>query len=186
MSLKLWTLRPARLDEVDSLNTLIALSARSLSPEYTKEEIEALIQYVFGADQELIHDKTYFVIEKDYIYAACGGWSMRRTLFGGDQCEARESGYLDPLIDAAKIRAFFVHPHFARQGLAKMLITQCEQEAGKAGFKKIELMSTLPGIKFYQNQGYEGNQIIDYTLPNKTIIQFMPMAKNNNQRYLEF
>ncbi|MBA3813310.1 MAG: GNAT family N-acetyltransferase [Alphaproteobacteria bacterium] len=180
MSQTTWTLKPARIDEIESLNELIRLSARGLSEEYTQEETEALIQYVFGVDQELIHDKTYFVIQKDNVSAACGGWSKRPTLFGGDQCETREKGYLDPLKDAAKIRAFFVHPHFVRQGLAKTLLNQCEQEAVKAGFKKLELMSTLPGIKFYRSQGYEGNQIIDYTLPNKSIIHFMPMRKQIN------
>lgn len=173
-----WPIRPAHPHEMEALNGLIHVSARVLSQgEYSKQEIEGLIQYVFGVDSELVQDQTYFVIEKESFPIACGGWSKRLTLFGGDACETRESGYLDPSKDAAKIRAFFVHPDFSRQGLAKLLMAHCENEAKKAGFTKIELMSTLPGIKFYQAQGYKGDQVIDYTLPNGRIVKFLPMGK---------
>lgn len=173
-----WTVRPAHHDEIDALNSLIDASARSLSRgDYSPEEIDGLIQFIFGVDSELIHDQTYFVIEKEGIYAACGGWSKRRTLFGSDACETRESGYLDPGKDAAKIRAFFVHPDFARQGLAKVLIDECENAARESGFKKMELMSTLPGIKFYKAQGYQGEELIEHTLPNGMVVNFLPMWK---------
>lgn len=173
-----WTIRPAQLHEMEALNDLINVSARTLSQaEYSAQEIEGLIQYVFGVDSELFQDQTYFVIEKEGVPVACGGWSKRRTLFGGDTCETRESGYLDPNKEAAKIRAFFVYPDFSRQGLAKLLMNHCEKAAKEAGFKKMELMSTLPGIKFYQSQGYKGDQKIDYTLPNGRVVKFLPMDK---------
>lgn len=173
-----WTIRPAQLNEMDALNELIHASARALSLEdYTPEEIDGLVQFVFGVDSELVHDQTYFVIQKEGVYAACGGWSKRRTLFGSDACETRESGYLDPNKEAAKIRAFFVHPDYARQGLAKQLMDACEKAARESGFKKMELMSTLPGIKFYRAQGYKGEDKVDYTLPNGLIVKFLPMEK---------
>ena len=173
-----WTVRPAQLGEMDALNKLIQASARTLSlTDYSPEEIEGLIQFVFGVDSELIHDQTYFVVEKDGVYVACGGWSKRRTLFGSDACETRESGYLDPSLEAAKIRAFFVHPDYSRQGLAKLLIDACEKAARESGFKKMELMSTLPGIKFYSAQGYKGEEKVDYTLPNGMVVAFLPMWK---------
>jgi GNAT superfamily N-acetyltransferase len=163
---------------MDGLNSLIQASARTLSQgDYSTEEIEGLIHFVFGVDSELIHDQTYFVVEKESFPVACGGWSKRRTLFGGDSCETRESGYLDPSKEPAKIRAFFVHPDFSRQGLAKLLLDHCEKAAKEAGFKKIELMSTLPGVKFYQSQSYKGDQDIDYRLPNGRIVKFLPMCK---------
>lgn len=172
------TIRPAHLHEMEALNSLIHVSARALSQgEYSAQEIEGLIQYVFGVDSELVQDQTYFVIEKEGAPIACGGWSKRRTLFGGDACETRESGYLDPSKEAAKIRAFFVHPDFSRQGLAKLLMNHCENAAKEAGFTKMELMSTLPGIKFYQSQGYTGGQNVDYTLPNGRVVKFLPMWK---------
>lgn len=176
--MNLWKVRPAQLSEIDALNVLIHESARALSLEdYTPEEIDGLNQFVFGVDSELIHDQTYFVIQKETVYVACGGWSKRRTLFGGDACETRESGYLDPNKDAAKIRAFFVHPDYSRRGLAKCLIDACEKAARDSGFKRMELMSTLPGIKFYQAQGYRGEHKVDYTLPNGLIVKFLPMWK---------
>lgn len=173
-----WTIRPAQLHEMEALNGLIHASARTLSQgDYSPEEIEGLIQYVYGVDSELIQDQTYFVVEKESLPVACGGCSKRRTLFGGDACETRESGYLNPSKEAAKIRAFFVHPDFSRQGLAKLLIDHCEKAAKESGFTKMELMSTLPGIKFYQAQGYKGEQKIDYALPNGRVIKFLPMRK---------
>ena len=103
-------IRAANFDDIQNLNELITLSARELSRDiYSKQEIEGAIQYIFGVDTELLHDKTYFVIEKNGEIAGCGGWSRRKTLFGGNQFSAREEpAYLDPTIDAAKIRAFFI------------------------------------------------------------------------------
>jgi GNAT superfamily N-acetyltransferase len=173
-----WTVRPAHLSEKDALNSLIYASARALSKsDYSFQQIEGLLQFVFGVDSELIHDQTYFVVEKEGVVVACGGWSKRRTLFGGDVCKTRDSGYLDPSKDAAKIRAFFVHPDFSRQGLAKLLIDHCEKAAKEFGFKKMELMSTVPGIKFYQSQGYRGEQKINYTLPSGIVIELLPLYK---------
>lgn len=172
------TIRLAQLHEIEALNRLINLSARSLSQEdYSDDEIESLVKFVFGVDSELIHDQTYFVIEKEGVYIACGGWSKRRTLFGSDACETRENGYLDPNYDAAKIRAFFVHPDFARQGLARLIMEECEKAAKESGFKKVELMSTLPGIKFYESQGYKAEKISEHTLPNGISVNFLPMWK---------
>ena len=148
-------LRPAKLNEVDLLNKLIEQSVRALSrEEYTVDEIESAIRYIFGVDTELVEDETYYVIEEDGIIQACGGWSKRKTLYGGSQYNLRESGYLDPATDAAKIRAFFVHPDYARRGLGTKLIHYCEAQAFAQGFKKIEMMATLPGVKLYQTCGY--------------------------------
>lgn len=172
------TLRLATIEDIPDLNRLIHLSARELSLEhYSKQEIESLIEYVFGVDKELILDKTYYILEQGSDILACGGWSKRRTLFGGSQCVSREAGYLDPKHDLAKIRAFFVHPDFARKGLAKMLIEKCESEARLAGFSKVELMSTLPGIRFYQNQGYTGVNKIEYAITNGVTVELLPMTK---------
>jgi GNAT superfamily N-acetyltransferase len=171
-------IRPAQFQDIDSLNVLIQASAVELSKlDYSSAEINGLMKYVFGVDTELVEDQSYFVIVEGDVPIACGGWSRRRTLFGSDACEARESGYLDPGKDAAKIRAFFVHPDYARQGLAKWLMDTCENEAKKFGFHKTELMSTLPGIKFYESQGYKGENLIDYTLPSGLKVRFLPMSK---------
>lgn len=172
-------IRPAVMDEINSLNQLIEQSARVLSQEdYTKEEIEGAITYIFGVDSELIEDQTYYVIEEQGALLACGGWSKRKTLFGGNQCNSREAGYLDPKMEAAKIRAFFVHPNFARKGLGRKLLDYCEQQALANGFLKIEMMATLPGVKLYQAFGYTGLDKVNHTLPNGVNLRLLRMSKN--------
>lgn len=177
-----YRIRVALSEEIPALNVLIQDSARELSQTYyTPAEVDGLITHVFGVDSELVEDGTYFVVEHSEhpgIAMACGGWSKRRTLFGGDHCPDRETGYLDPLREPAKIRAFFVHPHFARRGIAKLLIEHCEAQARAHGFLRTELMSTLPGIPFYATQGYQAGEPLAYALPNGINIPLQWMAKN--------
>ncbi|KTD00408.1 GNAT family N-acetyltransferase [Fluoribacter gormanii] len=172
-------IRKARIDEITNLNKLIEHSARGLSQEdYSKHEIEGAIHFIFGVDKELIQDQTYYVIENEGVVVACGGWSKRKTLFGGDQCKTREEGFLNPQKDYAKIRAFFVHPNHARQGLGTMLLEYCEQQALFHGFTKMEMMATLPGVKLYQVCGY---QIIGpeyFTLPDGQKFKMLKMIKH--------
>jgi len=172
-------MRLATMNDIDALNDLVKISARVLSHEdYSTEKVEALIEYVFGVDSQLIVDQTYFMIEQDGKYMACGGWSRRKTLFGGNQCQNRNSALLNPKIDAAKIRAFFVNPEFARLGLGKKLLHHCEQMALAHGFTKTEIMATLPGIRLYQACGYTVSHINDQLLPNGISVQFKHMYKN--------
>lgn len=172
-------IRIAHIDEINALNQLIEHSARGLSQEdYTAQEIEGAIHFIFGVDKELIKDQTYYVIEKGGTVVACGGWSRRKTLFGGDQCEAREEGFLNPQTDYAKIRAFFVHPDHARQGMGKMLLEYCEQQALFQGFTKMEMMATLPGVKLYQVCGYQIIEPEYFTLPDGTKFNMLKMVKH--------
>lgn len=171
-------LRLARPDDTPALEDLIRLSARGLSREdYSDAEIETAIAHVFGVDSELVGDGTYFVIEHDGRPLACGGWSRRRTLFGGDRYHGRESGWLDPAADAARIRAFFVHPDAARQGLGSQLLDACEDAARAAGFSRMEMMATLPGVKLYRALGYAPAPPQVFTMPNGVALTFVPMAK---------
>lgn len=171
-------LRLAQLTDIPLLTPLIQTSARVLGKGYyTEMEIESAITYIYGVDTELIHDQTYYLIEKNKQIIACGGWSKRLTLFGGDQCEARQSGYLDPQKDPAKIRAFFVSPAHARQGLGKRLLEACEKAALENGFTEIEMMATLPGVDLYQAFGYKGMQPQIYTLPNGVGLRLVQMRK---------
>lgn len=150
-----WSIRPVQPHEIAAVKAMIDESARALSVGfYTHEEIEASVEYIFGVDTELVEDQTYFVVVQDGKYLASGGWSRRRTLFGGDQFAAREPGYLDPATEPAKIRAFFTHPDAARTGVASYLLAYCEAQAKAAGFQSIEMMATLAGIPFYTKRGY--------------------------------
>jgi GNAT superfamily N-acetyltransferase len=171
------TLRPATLDDRAAIEQLIVESARGLSQaEYSEAQIEAAIAAVFGVDTDLIHDGTYFVAEQDASLIGCGGWSKRKTLFGGDRFAGRESGLLDPDHEPAKIRAFFVHPGWARQGVGRALLQRCEAEARANGFRAVELMATLPGVKLYQACGYVGDRVVLYEAGGVQI-EFVPMRK---------
>ncbi|MGZ3298949.1 MAG: GNAT family N-acetyltransferase [Asticcacaulis sp.] len=171
-------LRPARLDDIPALEALIAVSARALSREdYSEAEIESACAHVFGVDSELVEDGTYYVAEIGGDAVACGGWSRRRTLFGGDRYAGRVSGLLDPAQDAAKIRAFFVHPDFARRGLGALILRHCEAAARAAGFTRMEMMATLPGVRLYRALGYAGGEIVAHPQPDGVTLRFMPMSR---------
>ncbi|MEZ4380520.1 MAG: GNAT family N-acetyltransferase [Nannocystaceae bacterium] len=172
------TIRLATFADIPSLDALIARSARGLSVgDFTPEQVEAALGDAFGVDTQLIRDGTYFAVERDGALAACGGWSSRRTLFGADGGREREPTRLDPATDAAKIRAFFVDPAFARQGLGRALLRRCEAAARDAGFSRAELMATLPGLRLYASCGYIPGARVDYTLRSGVTIPFVPMAK---------
>lgn len=171
-------LRKARLSDRPAISGLIECSARGLSREdYTNEQVEAAIRSIFGVDSELIRDGTYFVAESEDTIVGCGGWSRRRTLFGGDQYSERESAELDPATEAARIRAFFVHPLWARRGVGRAILERCEREARALGFRSLELMATLPGLKFYRALGYQGEERTTLKLGGGMTIDFVPMRK---------
>jgi GNAT superfamily N-acetyltransferase len=174
----MYALRPAVLADVPAIETLIAASARALcAADYPPAVVEAALGTAWGCDTELIRDGTYFAAEVEGRLAACGGWGKRKTLFGGDRREGRQSELLDPAADAARIRAFFVHPDFARKGIARALLARCEAAAADAGFRTAELMATLTGVPFYRAHGYVGNERIEFPLPGGLRVEFVPMRK---------
>jgi GNAT superfamily N-acetyltransferase len=171
-------IRRAKLDERDAIKKLIAESARHLSREhYSDKQIEAAIVTVFGVDTDLIEDGTYLVAEDAGVMVGCGGWSKRRTLFGGDQYSSRDAGYLDPASEPAKIRAFFIHPDHARKGIARAILSRCEDEARAEGFRALELMATLPGIEFYKSCGFVAAGTFDLDLVDGVKLELVPMRK---------
>jgi GNAT superfamily N-acetyltransferase len=173
------TMRVATIGDKELLDSLIAESSRRLSVgDYTTEQIEAALGSAWGTDTELIRDGTYFVVEDEGRIVACGGWSRRRTLFGADAGADRQSEPLDPTRDAARIRAFFVHPEYARKGIGRALIERCESEARDSGFHSMELMATLPGRRLYETCGYRAGAPIQYPLRSGLTIEFVPMRKD--------
>jgi GNAT superfamily N-acetyltransferase len=172
-------LRHATVDDKPELMELIARSARELSAnDYTPAQIEGALRGAFGVDTQLILDRTYFVAEADGKLVACGGWSKRRTLFGSDARSGRDAAELDPAVDAAKIRAFFVDPAYARRGLGSAILERCESEARACGFRRYEMMATLPGARLYSKYGYSGAERIQYEVQPGVMIEFIPMSKN--------
>ncbi|MES2377352.1 MAG: GNAT family N-acetyltransferase [Bacteroidota bacterium] len=170
--------RLAAFDDVPKLMELIALSVRGLSTDYyTPQQIESALKYIFGVDSQLITDGTYYVIEKDDQFVGCGGWSKRNTLYGGDQHKNIVDPLLDPATDAARIRAFFVHPDHARQGIGKHIINVCETAARDNGFTCFELGATLPGVPLYTALGYLPVKRVDAALPDGEVLGILKMQK---------
>jgi len=171
-------IRLAAASDLPALRELIPLSARELSRGYySEEQTESAIRYVFGPDSRLIADRTYFAAEQDGALAGCGGWSRRRTLFGGDQMKAEEDPLLDPATEAARIRAFFVHPAFARRGVGSAILDACMSAARAAGFRRMELASTLPGVPLYEAFGFEKREPIDVPMPDGVVLPVIRMER---------
>jgi len=171
-------LRRAQTSDVAAIQALIARSARQLSvPYYTLAQAEAMIRHVFGVDSQLIADATYFVIESDAQLSACGGWSKRRTLFGGDQTKLGPDPLLDPATEPARIRAFFVAPGMARRGLGRQLMVECTREARTAGFSAFELVSTLPGEPLYLATGFTVIERFELNLPDNIRVPVSRMRR---------
>lgn len=173
-------LRRAVADDISRLQELIEASVRGLQHnDYTSAQIEGALQSVYGVDTQLIADGTYFAIESSHCgpIIAGGGWSKRKTLYGGDQYSRREDSLLNPLCDAAKIRAFFVHPHWARRGLGSLILDACENAAIEAGFTRLEMGATLSGIPFYRARGYAEVEKQSVSLANGETLAIVRMSK---------
>jgi GNAT superfamily N-acetyltransferase len=160
-------LRPARLADLPAIEALITRSAQELSAGYyTSAQVAALLRHVFGADTQLVRDGTYFVCEtEDGSLAAAGGWSRRATLYGADRMKGADDPLLDPATEAARIRAFFVDPAWARQGLGRRLFAECLGAARAAGFRTLALVATLPGEPLYRALGFELTERFALRLP---------------------
>ncbi len=172
------TIRTATFADVETLGELVKASARTLGRSfYTDQQIEVALGSAWGVDTQLIHDGTYFVAEVGSRCAGCGGWSWRKTLFGADNQPGRQASRLDSQSEAARIRAFFVHPDFARCGIGRRLLEHCEAAARAAGFRSAELVATLPGEPFYRRFGFSEFERILHSLNDGLSIEFVRMRK---------
>ena len=174
-----FTLRLAKAEDLSVLQALVAESVWVLqAKEYSDAQREAAIRLVYGIDTQLIRDGTYFAVEQDGQIVACGGWSRRKTLFGGDQhAPSREPELLDPANEPARIRAFFVRPGWERRGIGSALVRACEQAALSEGFHEIEMASTLTGVALYSAHGYKEVERIDVPMENGLTLAVIRMAK---------
>ncbi len=176
-----YELRKATRQDKAAIAELIAASVRGLAKGiYDDRQIELSIRTVFGVDRQLIQDETYFVaVDGGQSIVGCGGWSKRRTLYGASGYEdSRDPELLDPLSDAAKIRAFFIHPSAARQGIGSAILERCETDARSCGFCAAEMMSTLPGIPLYSARGYSGDERVQVPIGNGLSIDCVKMHKS--------
>jgi GNAT superfamily N-acetyltransferase len=172
------TLRQAVLDDVPALEALIKDSARGLREGYSAEQVEAALGNALGVDRQLIRDGTYFVAETNGKIVGCGGWSKRKTLFGSDHGPVKDDAWLDPARDPARIRAFFVHPAWARRGIGSQLLEACEKAAAAEGFSRLELAATLPGVPLYSARGFVAAERFEVPLPNGLTLPVVRMSKS--------
>lgn len=174
-------LRHATAMDIPALRSLIELSVRGLQKDdYSPAQIDGALGHALGLDTQLIEDRTYFVaeaIQQGGTIVGCGGWSNRKTLFGSDHGPNRENAFLDPKTDAAKIRAIFVHPRWARKGLGTLILKHCEEAAQRAGFSALEMGSTLTGVPLYTLKGYVPRESVAVPLPNGETLPIIYMVK---------
>jgi GNAT superfamily N-acetyltransferase len=189
-----WSLRIAGEEDIAAIEALIPLSVRGLqASHYSAAQMDAAIGSVFGVDRQLIRDGTYYVVEiggassGDSVenrrrraspsIIGCGGWSKRKTLFGSDHQTNRDDAELDPTRDSARIRAFFIHPEWARRGIGRVILEECEKAIRVAGFCSIELAATLPGVPFYAAFGYISGERSEVPLGNGLSLPIVRMTK---------
>lgn len=174
-------LRLATTADIPQLRKLIPDSVSILSAQhYSSAQIASALSNVFGVDTQLILDGTYFVVEGENQIVGCGGWSKRKTLFGGDQTKSNQTipeALLDPATEAARIRAFYVHPRVARQGVGARILKACEEAARAAGFARVELIATLPGEPLYSAAGYTNLGAFEIPLPDAAPLPAFRMEK---------
>jgi GNAT superfamily N-acetyltransferase len=172
------TSRLAGAHDIPALEAVMAAAIGELQRGFlTPAQIEAS-RMIMGLDRQLIADGTYFVIEDEGRIAGCGGWSRRATLYGGDHTPGRDAALLDPAKDAARVRAMYTQPDFARRGVGRLILELCEAAAKAAGFTRLELMGTLSGRPLYESYGFQpiedilddrGGEPVPLTRMGKTI-----------------
>jgi len=171
-------LRPAVESDIPGITALIDSSVRGLAAGYyTPAQVDESLVHLFGVDSQLICDGTYFVIEADGAIIASGGWGRRSTLHGGDQAKTEADALLDPTVDAARIRAFYVAPAWTRRGLARQLYTVCETAAVAAGFTRLQLGATLSGVPLYESLGFHAVEPHDVLMPSGTPLPIVLMER---------
>jgi GNAT superfamily N-acetyltransferase len=173
-----FSIRLAREDDIQTLEVLIPLSVRVLQCSfYSAAQMEAALGPVFGVDRQLIDDGTYFIVERSSQIVGCGGWSRRRAVFGGDRAREGEDAELDPALDAARIRAFFVHPDWARRGIGRSILSVSESALYAAGFRNAVLVATLSGEPLYASFGYSVAERYEVPLSGVLTLPVVRMVK---------
>ena len=171
-------LRIAVPSDIPALEDLITASASALQPQwYSAAQVAAALGPVFGVDRHLIADGTYFIVEQGSTIVGCGGWSRRSAVFGGDRARPGEDRYLDPTHEPARIRAFFVHPAWARRGIGRLLLVACEEALTTAGFTHVVMVATLAGEPLYAAHGYMVEERYEVLLSSQILLPVVRMSK---------
>jgi GNAT superfamily N-acetyltransferase len=156
------TSRLAGAADIPALEAVMDAAIAELQRGFLSAAQIAASRTIMGLDRQLIADGTYFVVEDGGAIAGCGGWSRRATLYGGDHSPGRDAALLGPATDAARVRAMYTHPDFARRGVGRLILALCEDAARAEGFKRLELMGTMSGRPLYEAAGFQPiEEIVD-------------------------
>ena len=147
--------RLATEDDLPALEAVMDAAIRELQKGFLSPEQIAASRTIMGLDRQLVADRTYFIVQEGEAIAGCGGWSRRATLYGGDHTPGRDPELLDPARDAARVRAMYTHPDFARRGVGRLILQLCEDAARAEGFARLELMGTMSGRPLYESYGFQ-------------------------------
>ena len=147
--------RLAIRDDLPAMKALMAAAIAELQKPFLSDAEIAASRAIMGLDTQLVDDGTYFIVEENGALAGCGGWSRRATMYGGDHSPGRDAALLDPTKDAARVRAMYTSPAFARRGVGRLILTLCEEAARKEGFRRVELVATMSGEPLYRACGYQ-------------------------------
>ena len=139
--------------------------------------MSAALGSVFGVDRQLIQDGTFFVVEQNDAIIGCGGWSRRLSLYGADTGRTEIDPLIDPATGAARVRAFFVHPSFARRGIGRSIMQACETAIREAGFSRVDVVATLAGEPLYASFGYAVTERFEIPLNNELSLPVVRMTK---------
>jgi len=154
--------RLATAHDLPALAAVMDAAIGELQRGFLTPEQIAASRAIMGLDRQLVADGTYFIVEEDGAIAGCGGWSRRATLYGGDHTSGRDPELLDPARDAARVRAMYTHPDFARRGVGRLILQLCDDAARAEGFARLELMGTMSGRPLYESYGFTAiEEIVD-------------------------
>lgn len=171
-------LRVATPDDETAIDALMRESAAVLFPRFYDElQAASAVRYVPEVDRMLLADGTYFVLEAGGQAVACGGWSKRDRLYTGSGDSEGDARALDPASEPARVRAMFVRPDWTRRGLARRILEACEEAARREGFRRLVLMSTLPGVPLYRAYGFRSLEELEITLPDGVKLPCVSMDK---------
>lgn len=170
-------LRTATREDIPAIEALMAASMAVLLPKFLDAKQVERSSETMGVDTLLVDDGTYFLVYIDNALAGCGGWSRRKTLYGGNHTTGRDDELADPATEPAKIRAMYTHPDFTRRGIGRFLLNAGEAAAKAEGFKVMEMGSTAPGRPLYEAAGYMFIEDLSQPSEDGTIVPILRMRK---------
>jgi GNAT superfamily N-acetyltransferase len=174
------TLRVATPADAPRIDALMKASTAAIFPAYYDAlQTASALRYIAQADPMLVEDGTYFVLAVGDELVGCGGWSRRGRPYMGSDAAPDDDRLLDPEIEAAHVRAMFVRPDWTRRGLGRRILEECEAAANRAGFRRLELVATLPGVPLYEAFGFKPTgEIDDIVLSDGVRLPCLAMGKS--------